>query len=198
VILTRNEFFPKSLSRVASAVNVLNFRSSGLECFEWFQVLAHQFSPTTVKFGVSMLMPFLLVVFMATCLTLRKLYMAIKAAIIRACCKREHVRKELVVPSSEEQLITHDVNSSDVNSPSDHHQHQHHAPPFGAELLSMILFVFFATYFELTDVILENLSCSADPFTFLRYLESEPAVACFGPDYETLQAFAWIMVRKMF
>ncbi len=196
MILTRNEFFPKSLSRVASAVNVLNFRSSGLECFDWFQQLAEQFSPTIVKFGVSMIMPLLLIVFMTTCLTLRKVYLFIKATITRWCCKRpKSEAKHELIPSSEDGLLSsQQINSADSLVAVHGHDHHHEDPTFLAELLAMILFVFFATYFELTDVVLENLSCTPDPFTHLRYLESEPAVACFGPQYENLQLFAWIMV----
>jgi hypothetical protein len=220
VILTRNEFFPKSLSRVASAANVLNFRSSGLECLDWFRQLSKLYSPMIVKFGVSMAMPLLLVLFMAMCLTFRKvrfgkventtillnslkLYNMIRLLISRACCKgkghssviteQDSDSKELLLaPNHENELLLHD-NTGHL-SPT----HIHSSPSFFAELLAMILFVLFATYFELTDVVLENLSCVADPFTGLLYLESEPAVKCFGADYESLQTFAWIMVCCLF
>lgn len=41
-----------------------------------------------------MLMPWLLVLFMALCLTLRKIYTVLKEAVIRLCCKRKDKRTQ--------------------------------------------------------------------------------------------------------
>ena len=209
VLLTKEsgDFFPTQLQSAIAAINVLNFRSTGMDCWSEFIVLSQKVGGASIaRFVVSMSLPVVLVVFMTVSLTLRKVYTVLRDLVLVKCCGRK--QEDLLpktpssVPDSEEYAkllnsreiteVHHDGN--DLEHPHDDHEHdKHFVPSFFAELVSMILFVFFATYFELSDVILENLSCKSDPFTGLKYLTSEPGVPCFGPAYATLQLAAWCM-----